>query len=337
MLKITRFLFILSSLLACHSSQSSEQDVLYERTGKILRYDPALDELIAPSTTAEIIAEGFVWSEGPLWLEREQMLLFSDVPTNTIYQWTTEEGVSVYLKPSGYTDALPSKRREPGSNGLLLDNDGNLVLCQHGNRQVARMNAPLHSPQAIFETIANQYDNQRLNSPNDAVYSTKGELFFTDPPYGLPTQRDDDPEKEIPFNGVYKVTQSGKVILLTDKISKPNGVALFPGEEKLLVSSSDGNAAHWYILDLTEPAGTPKIFYDATLEREGPGLPDGLKITHKGIVYASGPGGVWIFDRTGKALGKIVLDKAASNVALSADERTLYITNSDKVLRVKLK
>ncbi|MBD1433629.1 SMP-30/gluconolactonase/LRE family protein [Sphingobacterium sp. DN00404] len=310
----------------------------YETIGSVIRYDLTLDAIIDSSARAEIIAEGFEWSEGPLWVESEQMLLFSDVPTNTIYKWTAETGSEVYLKPSGDTGDNPNRRKEPGSNGLLLNDAGNLVLCQHGNRQVARMDAPLAQPQATFQTLADKYADKRLSSPNDAVYNKTGELFFTDPPYGLPTQRDNDPEKEIPFNGVYKVRQNGEVILLTDQISKPNGIAFFPDGKKLLIGNSDPNAADWYILDLVDTIVTPKLFYSATNERAGlKGLPDGLKIDSKGTVYASGPGGVWIFNSTGKVLGKIALDNPASNVALSADEKTLYITNSDKILRVKLK
>ena len=322
---------------ACNTPQQSDQ-MTYETTGSIIRYDPTLDALIDSSATAEIIAEGFEWSEGPLWVESEQMLLFSDVPTNTIYKWTAETGSEVYLKPSGDTSGMANRRKEPGSNGLLLDQAGSLVLCQHGNRQVAKMDAPLEQPKPVFLSLASKYGGKRLNSPNDAAYNEAGELFFTDPPYGLPTQGDDDPEKEIPFNGVYKVRQTGEIILLTDQISKPNGIAFFPDEQKLLIGNSDPNAANWYILDLVDTVVTPKLFYSATNERKGlKGLPDGLKIDSKGVVYASGPGGIWIFDSTGKVLGKIALDDAVSNVALSADEKTLYITNSSNILRIKLK
>src|SRR3546814_861406 len=198
------------------------------------------------------------------------------------------------------------------------------------------MEAPLATPEATFTALAGHYDGRRFNSPNDAVYHASGELFFTDPPYGLPAQNDDDPAKEIPFNGVYKVTQNGEVILLTDSITRPNGIAFFPDGHTLLVSSSDPNAANWYLLNGHGAATTPTLFYSATDERNGlPGLPDGLKITKNGTVFASGPGGVWIFNRAGHVLGKIRLEDAASNVALSADEKTLYITNHQQVLRIK--
>lgn len=328
---------ILTLAFACNNPQQSEK-MEYKTTGSIERLDSALDAIIDSAATIEIIAEGFEWSEGPLWVEREQMLLFSDVPTNTIHKWTKEKGCETYLKPSGYTGDAPDRRKEPGSNGLTLDNAGNLVICQHGNRQVAKMDAPLDKPKAAFLTLANRYDNKQLSSPNDLVYNKTGDLFFTDPPYGLPTQSDDDPEKEIPFNGVYQVKQNGAIVLLTDQISKPNGLAFFPDEARLLISSSDSESPAWYLLNLADTVIVPQLFYDAAAEREGlKGSPDGLKIDHNGIIYASGPGGIWIFNPEGDVLGKIRLDDAASNVALSADEKTLYITNDDKVLRVALK
>lgn len=332
-MKQVLFPCLFSMLLSCANTKTP-----YETTGNIERHDEALDALIDQNAKIEIIAEGFVWTEGPLWVENQNMLLFSDVPQNTIYKWTEESGYQAYLNPSGYTGDNPDRLKEPGSNGLTLDNTGNLVLCQHGNRQIARMDATLQQPEAKFIILANQYQGKRLNSPNDVIYSQTGELFFTDPPYGLPTQSDDDPDKELPFNGVYKVDTQSEITLLSDQISKPNGIALFPDGKTLLIGNSDPNAANWYTLDLSDSTAPPQLFYSATQEREGvKGLPDGLKIDQKGNVYASGPGGIWIFDSTGKVLGKIKLDDAASNVALSADEKTLYITNSGKVLRVKLR
>lgn len=334
-INVILILFTLTMTTACNNTEQPHQST-YKTTGSIERLDHTLDAVIDTNATIEIIAEGFEWSEGPLWVETEQMLLFSDVPANTIYKWTEENGTEVYLQPSGYTGSEPSQSKEPGSNGLVLDSAGHLVLCQHGDRQMSRMEAPLDKPIATFSTLASQHEGMRFSSPNDAVYNASGELFFTDPPYGLPTQNDDDPTKEIPFNGVYKVTAEGEVILLTDRITKPNGIAFFPDGHTILIASSDPNAATWYTLDIREIPCTPTLFYDATNERTGlPGLPDGLKITKNGTVFASGPGGVWIFNRDGHVLGKIKLDKAASNVALSADEKILYITNHQQVLRIK--
>ena len=306
--------------------------------GTIERTDPLLDAIISPDAKAEIIAEGFDWSEGPLWIEEHKMLLFSDVPANTVYKWTEKKGKEVYLTPSGYTGAV-KRGGEMGSNGLTTDNEGNLVLCQHGNRQMARMDAPLDKPQAKFTSIANSYNGKKFSSPNDAVYNSKGELFFTDPPYGLETKGDDDPKKELPYNGVYKVKKNGEIILLTDSLTRPNGLAFFPGENKLIVANSDPAKPYWYIFDVTENDSLTngRIFYDASSVKNAKGLPDGFKIDKNGNVFATGPGGVYFFNKDGKLLGKLKLDNATSNCALSADEKTLYITNDMFVLRFKMR
>ena len=311
---------------------------MYKTTGTVIQYDEALNSIIDTTTKAEIIAEGFEWSEGPLWIEKHNMLLFSDVPTNTVYKWTEENGKEIYLKPSGYTGTTPSKCKEPGSNGLTLDNEGNLVLCQHGDRQMGRMNAPLDKPEAKYISLASKFEGKRFSSPNDCVYNSAGELFFTDPPYGLQTQDDTDSLKEIKHNGVYKVKKDGKVILLVDSITRPNGLAFFPGEKKLLVANSDPAKPVWYIYDVNgDSLINGKIFYDASAhDKSWNGLPDGFKIDKNGNVFATGPGGVYIFNSDGKKLGMIRLDNSTSNCALSTGEKTLYVTNDMYVLRIKL-
>lgn len=308
----------------------------FKTMGTLERLDESLDNIIEPGAKPEIIAEGFDWSEGPLWIEKYKMLLFSDVPKNTVYKWTEEKGKEIFLTPSGYTVSL-KRGGETGSNGLLLDNDGNLVLCQHGNRQMATMNAPLDNPKPDFITIADKYDGKKFNSPNDAVYNSKGELFFTDPPYGL-EKGPDDPAKETPWNGVYKVKKDGTVILLVDSITRPNGLAFFPGEKKLLIANSDPDKPYWYIYDIKDDALTNgQLFYSAAGNSSENGLPDGFKIDKNGNVFATGPGGLWIFNNKAKLLGKFKLPDAASNCALSANEKTLFITNDNYVLRLKMR
>ena len=335
------FIFSFFAIIAaCNNDQENkEQKMNYKSIGTIERFDAALDDIISANAKPEIIADGFEWSEGPLWVEKHNMLLFSDVPMNTIYKWTEEKGKEVYLKPSGYTGTEPSLCKEPGSNGLTFDKNGNLVLCQHGNRQMARMDAPLDKPEAKFTTLADKYNGKRFSSPNDAVFNSAGELFFTDPPYGLQTQDDSDSKKEIPFNGVYKVKTNGEVILLVDSITRPNGIALMPGDNKLIVACSDVATPNWYIFDVKGDSVTNgKIFYSASEEAKTmTGVPDGFKIDKNGNVFATGPGGVYIFNDEGKKLGLIRLDNATSNCALSPDEKTLYITNDMFVLRVKLR
>ncbi|HEX5168413.1 MAG TPA: SMP-30/gluconolactonase/LRE family protein [Cyclobacteriaceae bacterium] len=307
--------------------------------GTIERLDPELDHLITKDAVVEIISEGYDWSEGPVWVPQHTMLLWSDVPKNTIYKWTEEKGTEVYLTPSGYTGATPSLSKEPGSNGLTLSKDNKLVLCQHGDRKIATMDAPLDQPTASFTTVADKYDGKRFNSPNDLAYRSNGDLFFTDPPYGLPNNVDDS-TKEIPFQGVYKVKPSGEVILLTDSLTRPNGIALTPDEKTLIVANSDPAKKIWYAFDLTpgDSLTNARIFYDATNSPETEkGGPDGFKIDRAGNVFASGPGGIWIFNKDGKVLGKIKLPDAAANTALSEDDKTLFITNDMYVLRVKMR
>ncbi len=335
---------LLATLLACNNTSVDEKaktDVMpavNDTIGKFESYDPAFANIVSKEATATIIAEGFEWSEGSLWIKQHNMLLFSDVPTNTLYKWTEEKGKEIYLTPSGYTGTAPSASKEPGSNGLTLDNQGNLVLCQHGDRRVSRMAAPLDKPEAKFITLAEKYDGRKFSSPNDCVFNSAGELFFTDPPYGLPKQAE-DPSKETTWNGVYKVNKDGKVILLADSISRPNGIAFFPGEKRLLVASSDSDKPNWYVWDVDgDKLTNGKIFFSAAgHDKSWRGLPDGLRIDSKGNVYATGPGGVYFFNSEGKKLGMLKLDNATSNCALSGDEKTLYVTNDMYVLRVALK
>jgi gluconolactonase len=317
-------------LLCCQQKKNT--------TGSIERIDNAVNSIIKEDATIEIIAEGFDWTEGPLWLEKEQVLLFSDVPKNIIYKWTNEKGKETYLTPSGYTGAL-ARSGELGSNGLALNKSGQLVLCQHGNRQVAIMNAPIEKPTPTYITVADHYNSKRFNSPNDLVYDTKGNLYFTDPPYGLEHNMNDS-SKELPFQGVYRVDTSGEISLLTDSITRPNGIALTPDETQLIVANSDSLKPKWYIYNLKADGSISngRIFFDATeaIKREA-GNPDGLKIDKSGNVFASGPGGIWIFNKEGKVLGKIKYPLKVSNCAFSADEKILYITADDHLLRVKMR
>jgi gluconolactonase len=304
--------------------------------GTIERLDPALDKIISPDAKVEVIAKGYEWTEGPLWLDGLNMLIFSDVPKNTIYKWTEEKGAEVYLTPSGFTgDATTSK--EAGSNGLLLSDEGELVLCQHGDRRLAIMQAPLDSPRAEFITLADKFEGKRFSSPNDAVFYNYN-YYFTDPAYGL-LKQDEDPEKEIPFQGVFCAFADGKVKVMVDSLTKPNGIAVSPDGKYLFVANSDSLKARWYQYEMNDTAiVSGKIFYDATTEmRTEQGKPDGMKIDTEGNIFASGPGGIWIFNSTGKVLGKIKLKEKASNTALSEDGKTLFVTNDMQVLRIKLR
>ncbi|MEO7531428.1 MAG: SMP-30/gluconolactonase/LRE family protein [Sediminibacterium sp.] len=324
------FILLLAALTGCATKK-------YQTIGNIEKLDPSLDEIISSDAKAEIIADGLDWSEGPLWLEKNKMLIFSDVPQNTIYKWTEAKGKEVYLTPSGYTDTA-KRGGETGSNGLTLDNAGNLILTQCGNRQIALMNASLDQPAAKFTSIANAYKGKKFNSPNDVIVNSKGEFFFTDPPYGLEKNMK-DPKKEISFQGVYKVKNNGEVILLVDSITRPNGIVLLPGEKTLLVANSDPAKPNWYAFDIAGDSLTnARIFYSTLGGEKGlKGLPDGMKADKTGNLFASGPGGIWIFNKAGKLAGKIRVTEPASNCSLSGDEKTLYITNDMYILRVKMR
>ena len=306
-------------------------------TGEIEFIDDALSAIINKDAKVEIITEGFDWSEGPLWVEQQQMLLFSDVPKNIIYKWTEAKGKEIYLQPSGYTSE-EKRGGEIGSNGLTLSPEGKLLICQHGDRRVALMDAPLDAPKPNFIVVANDYQGKKFNSPNDCVARSNGDIFFTDPPYGL-EQNMSDPKKEIPFQGVYKVDKFGRVTLLVDSISRPNGIAFTPDGKTLIVASSDEVKKNWYAFEVgpNDSLMNGRVFYDAS-KAEGLGLPDGLKIDKQGNVFATGPGGVWIFNNSGKLIGKIKVNGVpVSNCSFTADEKTVYLTADNYVLRVKLR
>ena len=302
------------------------------------RIDPELNSILSDSANIEVIAEGFDWSEGPLWLGDKQILLFSDIPKNSIYQWSAAKGKQLYLRPSGYTGTV-ARGGEMGSNALLFNNKRQLVLCQHGDRRIAIMETSLNDPQPRFRSLATNYLGKRFNSPNDAVYRSNGDLFFTDPPYGL-EGRMNDPQKEIPFQGVYRLDTTGQVHLLVDSISRPNGIAFLPGEKTLLVANSDSSRPVWYAYNFNshDSLVNGRIFYDATSAiSTGKGLPDGMKVDHQGHVFATGPGGVFIFTSTGKLLGKIRTQTPSANCALADEDKTLFITSDNYVLKVRLR
>ena len=310
----------------------------YPTTGSIEVISPKLNNIIDQDAKIEVLAEGFSWSEGPLWLVNEQKLIFTDVPENVIYQWTEKEGLKEYLKPSGFTGSK-SELGNSGGNGLLLNEDGSLVICQHGDRRVAKMLASTSRPEPKFETLAGTFDGKQFNSPNDAVYDTRGNLYFTDPPYGLKDQ-DDDLAKEIAFNGVYRLAPNGTITLLTDELTRPNGIGLSPDNQKLYVANSDPERCLWMVYDL-ELDGTVingKVFFDATKMYDGKnGLSDGLKVDSKGNIFATGPGGVLIFSPEGEHLGTIQTGQATANCAFNEDQNILYMTAHMYLMRISIK
>jgi gluconolactonase len=308
---------------------------VYPAIGSVERLDPALDALVPADARIEKLADGFTWAEGPVWTTAGGgALLFSDVPNNVIHRWKDGEGVSDFLRPSGYTGKEP-RGGNLGSNGLTFDGAGHLVLCQHGDRRVARLEA-----EGSFVTVAGAFDGKRFNSPNDVVVRSNGDVYFTDPAYGFegapPTWK-----HEIGFSGVFRRTPDGAVTALVKDLTFPNGIAFSPDEKTLYVSNSDPARAIWMAYDVTADGGLAngRLFFDATdkVKAGKKGLPDGLKIDEHGNLFAGGPGGVLVFTPAGKLLGTIITTEPTANVAFGDDGSVLYMTAHDKLCRIRLK
>jgi len=311
----------------------------FPTTGSVQKLDSKLDRIIAPGTLPEILAEGFEWSEGPLWLPTERKVIFSDIPNNSIFEWSEQEGLQLYLKPSGYTGTLP-RGGEMGSNGLLLDPEGNLVLCQHGDRRMARMIAPLEDPAAEFETLAGSWGGKRFNSPNDAVFKSNGDLYFTDPAYGM-EHRYGDTLREMDFTGIFKLGTDGSITLLSDQLTAPNGIGFSPDESKLYVANSGGATGPLWMVYEVGTDGTlfnASLFCDAKAASDTlQGAPDGLVVRKDGIIFATGPGGVWVLNPEGEHLGTILTGQATSNCTLDARKKYLYMTADMYLMRIRLR
>jgi len=332
---------IVLGLFSCNENKPSVQEFNTLTTADTLTFievlDPEVEKLVEKNSKAEILGEGFMWSEGPCWLKDQQKLIFSDAPQNTIFSWTAKDSIQVYLKPSGYTSDVP-RGGEVGSNGLILNQKGNLVLCQHGDRRIAEMLAPLDKPEPKFKTLADKYDGKRFSSPNDIFADNKGNYYFTDPPYGLEKQEKDS-AKETKVEGVYRINADSSVELLIDSLTRPNGIIVSNDGKKLYVANSDPANAIWavYDIDANGKVSNGKVFMDATAKAATEkGLPDGLCMNSKGYIFATGPGGVWIFNPAVKHIGTIKAKVATSNVELDDTESYLYITAHMYLIRIKL-
>lgn len=324
-------LLVSSAMVVAWPSTAAAEKTNYPSFGKVDRLDPAFDKLVPPEAKLEKLAEGFVWSEGPVWIRDGGYLVFSDVPKNTVFKWKEGEGISEFLKPSGYSGSTP-RGGEPGSNGLTVDSRGRLVLCQHGDRRVARLGKNRRQT-----TLVDNYLGKRLNSPNDLIYHSNGDLYFTDPPYGL-EQANKDPKKELPYNGVYRLSKNGKLTLLTKDLTYPNGITFSPDEKTLYVAVSDPKLAIWMAYDVQRDGtiANGRVFFNATGHvKEGNGLPDGLKSDKKGNLFATGPGGVFVFSPAGKHLGTIDTGQPTGNCAWGDDGSTLYIMANHYLSRIK--
>jgi gluconolactonase len=313
-------------------SKPVENDKGYLTMGTIERKDAAFDQLIPKNAVIEKLADGMDWTEGPVWVPDGKFLLYSDIPKNLIWKWKEGEGKSVYMTPAGYT-GLKRRVGEPGSNGLTLDSAGRLVLCEHGDRRITRLEKNDHKT-----VLADKFEGKRFNSPNDLVYKSNGDLYFTDPPYGL-EKNWDDPARELDFCGVYRLAKDGKLTLLTKDLTRPNGIAFSPDEKTLYIAVSDPDKAVWMAYDVKEDGtlGKGRVFFDSTewVKAKQKGLPDGMKVDKAGNLFATGPGGLHVFSPDGKLLGTLATGVATANCNWGDDGSVLYIAADKAICRVK--
>jgi gluconolactonase len=299
----------------------------------IIRLDPRFDRLVPPGAPLETMANGFQWLEGPVWNRRKGYLLFSDIPSNSVYQWKPGNGVGLFLRPSGYTGAAPFAGKEPGSNGLTYDSAGRLTLAQHGDRRIARL-----EDDGRLTVLADRYQGKRLNSPNDLVFKSNGDLYFTDPPFGL-ANAFDDPRKELPFQGVYRLSKNGNLTLLIKDIKAPNGIAFSPDEKKLYVSDVNYSRSAWLVYDVKEngTVANGRVFADAGRWKKPPFFgPDGFKIDREGNLFGARPGGISVYSPDGTHLGSIETGLPTSNVAWGDDGSSLYVTAETALYRIRV-
>lgn len=329
-------LLFVAAATACPAQYAPELNI---QTGSVEIYDEEAYALLHHDMRPVIRARGFGWTEGPVWVGDDDYLLFSDIPNNRINKYTPGLGTKVYLEKSGST-GLHDGDTQQGSNGLLLDRNGRLILMQHGDRRIAAMDAPLDNPAPRFVTLADRYGGKRLNSPNDAVFHSNGSLYFTDPPYGLDGILHDE-RRELSIQGIYRLDPGGELDLLDDSVSFPNGIGLSPDEKTLYVAVSDPNDAVWLAYEVLADGSVAnkRTFFDANewAGRDGEhGYPDGMAVHSSGFIFATGPGGVWVFAPDGVPVARILTGRATANCTFSADEQTLFMTADDTLMSLRL-
>ncbi len=332
--------FITATIVsALWSGISLAQNTLnFPTLGHVDRFDARLDSLIAANARIEVLCGGFEWAEGPVWVPEAAnkfggFVLFSDIPHNAVMKWQEGTGVSVFLKPAGYTGTV-DYGKEPGSNGLALDSKGRLVSCEHGDRRISVV-----TKDGGKMTLADRWEGKRFNSPNDLAIRSNGDIYFTDPIYGLP-KHGDDPRREIDFCGVYRLDNDGTVTVQCKDVSRPNGIGFSPDEKTLYVANSDGQDPVWRAFPVQDDGrlGSPTIFFDSSKDDRIPsGGGDGLKVDVHGNVFATGPGGVLILSPQGTLLGRIVTGERIANVGWGNDGSTLYLTSDMYLCRIATK
>lgn len=275
--------------------------------------ESAWEDILPKNAKLEKIAEGFQFIEGPVWTKRGT-LIFSDIPANTLFEWKGSGQPEVFRKPSH------------NANGNTLDRQGRLITCEHGSRRVTRTEAD-----GSVTTLAERYEGKRLNSPNDVVVKSNGDLYFTDPPYGIRKE-----QEELGFYGVYRLRPSGELTLLVRDFVRPNGLAFSPDEKRLYIDDSQEN--HIRVFDVKEDGALANGRVFAQVRGEKPGVPDGLRVDKKGNVYCTGSGGIWVFAPSGQRLGIIEVPEVAANCAWGdRDKKTLYITASKGLYKIRTK
>ncbi|UCD25832.1 MAG: SMP-30/gluconolactonase/LRE family protein, partial [Gemmatimonadota bacterium] len=321
-------IFAVIGIAACGSADSTTDDVQPRTIGHIERLDPRLDAIVPSDAVFEILAEGHEWTEGPVWVASLGSVLYSDIPRNAIYSWSEGTSVSIWLTPSGYTGET-ERGGMGGSNGLVLDSQGRLILAQHGDRGIARLEAQLTEPQPAFTTLTDRFEGMRYNSPNDVAVHSSGDLYFTDPPYGL-EEGVDDPTKELDFQGVFRLATDGSVTLLVDDLSRPNGIAFSPNEKILYVANSDPDQRVIMAYDVQDGGNlaNDRVFFDS--------WGDGMALDQQGNIYVTaGLDGVLVIAPDGTQLGSLVTTERTSNCTFGDDGSTLYVTSDMYLVRIR--
>ena len=303
----------------------------YETIGKL---DGVSEKLISSHAKIQKLGGNYQWSEGPVWIKNGDYLLFTDVPGNTIYKFKEDEGITTWMSPSGHPDPKPSYTSSQGANGLYPFDEDHIIVADHGHRTLYKLNLETK----IKTVLAERFEGKRFNSPNDAVLSNAGVIYFTDPPYGL-VKQDNSEAKELLHNGVYALYPDGAIALLDDRLTRPNGIILSPDESTLYVANSDPEDAKLMAYSLDEngmPDDRREVLNVTEDVKAGePGLPDGMAIDIEGNLYATGPGGVLILSPEGERIGLIRTGTAIANCAFGDDGHTLYMTSHSFLARVK--
>lgn len=334
------FLMLATSLavIAMHADPAAAQapakkPLSKSSLGSIEATDPAFGKLVPEGAKIEVLAEGFAWSEGVCWVKEGGYLVVSDIPPNKVMKWDPKSGLTLFREKVGYTGKEPFTGEEPGTNGWVLDPQGRLVCCCHGDRSIKRI-----EKDGQLTVLVDKYEGKRLNSPNDLVYKSNGDLYFTDPPYGLP-KRENDPARELDWFGVYRLGKDGKLTLLTKEFTRPNGLGFSPDEKTLYVAQSDPAAAIVKAISVKADGtlGESKLLHDMTkaVVAGEPGLPDGMAIDKLGHIWTTGPGGVYCLTPEGKLLGRLKTGERTANCKFGDDGKTLFICADSYLCRVK--